>query len=116
MKKKPTLLLINPFIYDFAAYDFWLKPLGLLYLAAILEENGCEIVWLDCMDRWHPEVLKLQDLKEPKSRKYGIGPFYKKEALKPEVCKHVKRKFSSYGMPPEVLQHYLKKISSEYKH
>jgi len=27
------LLLINPWVYDFAAYDLWAKPLGLLYLA-----------------------------------------------------------------------------------
>jgi len=33
MSKK--ILLINPWVHDFAAYDFWLKPLGLLYL----EEN-----------------------------------------------------------------------------
>jgi len=28
-----NILLINPWIYDFAAYDFWMKPLGLLTLA-----------------------------------------------------------------------------------
>jgi len=27
MKK---VLIINPWIYDFAAYDYWFKPLGLL--------------------------------------------------------------------------------------
>jgi len=26
------ILLINPWIYDFAAYDLWVKPLGLLSL------------------------------------------------------------------------------------
>ena len=25
-------LLINPWIYDFAAYDLWMKPLGIFYL------------------------------------------------------------------------------------
>jgi hypothetical protein len=27
-----TILLINPWIYDFAAFDFWTKPLGLLQI------------------------------------------------------------------------------------
>ena len=28
------ILLVNPPIYDFAAYDFWLKPYGLLYICS----------------------------------------------------------------------------------
>ena len=31
----PHILLVNPWIHDFAAYDFWAKPLGLLTLAAL---------------------------------------------------------------------------------
>ncbi|GAI31851.1 unnamed protein product, partial [marine sediment metagenome] len=38
-----NFLLINPWIYDFTAYDFWSKPLGLLYIASILREQGYEI-------------------------------------------------------------------------
>jgi len=36
MKDKPentNILLINPWITDFKAYDFWLKPHGLLYIS-----------------------------------------------------------------------------------
>ena len=33
----PHILLVNPWIHDFAAYDFWAKPLGLLVLAALAE-------------------------------------------------------------------------------
>jgi len=35
-----SLVLINPWIYDFAAYDLWSKPLGLLYIGAYLRECG----------------------------------------------------------------------------
>jgi hypothetical protein len=31
-----SILLVNPWIHDFAAYDLWMKPLGLLYLGGIL--------------------------------------------------------------------------------
>ena len=28
------LLLVNPWIYDFVAYDLWSKPLGLIKIAS----------------------------------------------------------------------------------
>jgi hypothetical protein len=33
---KPRVLLVNPPIYDFSAYDFWLKPYGMLWVAGFL--------------------------------------------------------------------------------
>ena len=39
----PHILLVNPWIHDFAAYDFWAKPLGLLILAAVLRGQGCSV-------------------------------------------------------------------------
>jgi len=47
--KKPRILLINPWIYDFAAHDYWSKPLGLLYVAGILTESGYEVSCIDCL-------------------------------------------------------------------
>ena len=34
------LLLINPWIFDFAAHDLWGKPLGLLLLGGLLRARG----------------------------------------------------------------------------
>jgi len=34
-------LLVNPPIYDFAAYDFWLKPYGMLSGAGNLRASIC---------------------------------------------------------------------------
>ena len=59
MKRNLNLLLINPWIYDFTAYDFWSKPLGLLYIGSILREQGYGVSYIDCMDRYNREVLKL---------------------------------------------------------
>jgi len=39
----PHILCVNPWIHDFAAYDFWAKPLGLLSIAGILRENKIEV-------------------------------------------------------------------------
>jgi hypothetical protein len=33
---KPRILLVNPPIYDFSAYDFWLKPYGMPRVAGFL--------------------------------------------------------------------------------
>jgi len=36
----PRILLVNPPIYDFSAYDFWLKPYGMLRAAGFLRGQG----------------------------------------------------------------------------
>jgi hypothetical protein len=46
----PHILLINPWITDFAAYNFWIKPLGLLHIASLLRENGFRVTLIDCID------------------------------------------------------------------
>ena len=39
----PHILLINPWIHDFAAYDFWAKPMGLLIIAGLLKAHGIAV-------------------------------------------------------------------------
>ena len=45
----PHILLINPWITDFATYNLWIKPLGLLYVASFLRARGFRITLLDCL-------------------------------------------------------------------
>lgn len=100
------ILLINPWIYDFTAYDFWLKPLGLLQIGAIIRQyTGCQIHFIDCLDRFHPGLGKNY-LSKPDGR----GPFPKEEVDKPEVLKFVPRKFSRYGLPVELFKEELRQI------
>ena len=85
MPSKKDILLINPWIYDFTAYDFWLKPLGLLYIAAILKKHSdFSLHFIDCLDRYHP--LLGRKLKTKPDRK---GCFFKRKGGKsfcPEGC------------------------------
>jgi len=97
-KPPRTLLLINPWITDFAAFDLWSKPLGLLYLAGILRKNGHPVRLIDCMDRNDP-LLRASNPKEPKVKRYGIGPFHKEEIPKPAPLKNIPRRYSRYGIP-----------------
>ena len=46
---KPRILLVNPAIYDFAAYDFWLKPYGMLSVAGKLRGRA-DFVLFDYLD------------------------------------------------------------------
>ena len=96
-KHTRTLLLINPWITDFAAFDLWSKPLGLLYLANILRRNGHRVRLIDCMDRYDP-LLRASNPKEPKVKGYGIGPYHKEELPKPVPLSPIPRRYFRYGI------------------
>ena len=85
------LLLINPWIYDFTAYDLWSKPLGLLYLAAFLRQQGFGIFYIDCLD-------KYQEDNKPRVRKFGRGHFHREIIDKPVVLSKIPRHFARYGI------------------
>jgi len=87
----PHILLINPWITDFAAYNFWIKPLGLLRIASLLRVNGFRITLIDCLDY------------SAKTSKYGDGKFLKTKIEKPLPLKSIPRNFSRYGIPEEIL-------------
>ncbi len=89
----PHILLINPWIHDFAAYDFWAKPLGLLTLASILRYHGFNVTYMDCLDRFHPKAPQT----DPYAR-FGRGPYLKTRIPKPGGLGDIPRKFSRYGI------------------
>jgi radical SAM superfamily enzyme YgiQ (UPF0313 family) len=100
--KKGRILLINPWIYDFAAYCEWAEPLGLLSIAAALKENGYEVSLIDCLDRRHPRLPPgLRD------DAYGCGKFLKTPVEKPFPIRHVRRSYGRYGLPIEVIDEEL---------
>ena len=92
------LLCINPWIVDFSAYNLWIEPLGLLYVAAALRRAGHRVSLIDCLDRHHPAAPA------PRSRRdaYGCGSFAKVELKKPPVLAHVPRRWGRYGLPVAV--------------
>ena len=94
----PHILLVNPWIHDFAAYDFWAKPLGLLTLAALLRSHDVSVAYLDCLDRFHPKAPPS----DPFARN-GRGPYLKTPIGKPHRLKDVQRTFSRYGIKPRWL-------------
>jgi radical SAM superfamily enzyme YgiQ (UPF0313 family) len=99
---KGRILLINPWIYDFAAYCEWAEPLGLLSIGAVLKENGYEVALVDCLDRRHPGL-------PPGLRHdpYGRGKFLKTGVEKPTALRQVPRRYGRYGLPVEVFEEEL---------
>jgi radical SAM superfamily enzyme YgiQ (UPF0313 family) len=101
MSTPPLILLINPWITDFAAHDLWAKPMGLLMLASLLREGGCEVAFVDCQDRHdpftqgHPDVLPGRDLK------YGTGKYPRMRIEKPRAYDDIPRYYYRHGIHPE---------------
>lgn len=94
MNKRPAALLVNPWITDFAAYDFWFKPVSLLYIGAILREAGISVRLIDCLDRTDYSQAGANLKKRPD----GTGRFLKTECKKPAALSFVPRIFGRYGI------------------
>jgi len=110
VKQNASILLINPWIYDFAAFDFWAKPLGLLYIAALLRNSGYEIDYIDCLDIHHPQKVRETGL--PKRKQYHQGHFFKEYVDKPRALAKIPRQYSRYGISEESFRERLESLSA----
>lgn len=99
---KRNFLLINPWIYDFAAYDFWIKPLGLLYIAGLLRKNGHDVYLIDCLNPAHPKMGSVSHIKPPKRKPWGNGKYPKENIPKPEQLSDIPKRYNRYGITPEI--------------
>jgi len=99
----PKILLVNPPIYDFAAYDFWLRPYGLLSVAGYLRAKA-EFTLFDYLDRLHPFYATH---KEIKSDQWGRGRFYFEKIPNPDCLKDIPRTFRRFGLPRKIFQEFL---------
>ena len=103
---RPHILLINPDIHDFAAYDYWAKPIGLLMLAARLRQQGYDVSYIDCLDRFHPK-MDSQAIRQATRARHGRGPYLKTAIANPPGLEHIPRRFSRYGIKTKWLMHDL---------
>jgi hypothetical protein len=99
----PRILLLNPPIYDFCAYDFWLKPYGLLRVAGMMRERA-ETDLFDYLDRCHSRMTHGTLLR---SDRWGRGAYRKEPLPKPVALKDVRRRFSRFGLPREAFREFL---------
>jgi len=100
---KPRILLVNPPIYDFAAYDFWLKPYGLLSVAGFLRGKA-DFKLFDYLDRSNPFMLKQKALG---SDRWGRGRFYCERIKKPSSLREIPRYYRRFGLPRSMFADFL---------
>ena len=77
-------ILVNPWIYDFAAYNFWIRPLGLYRVAEWLWERGLDVELIDCL-----------------SQPRAPGRFERIQVSPPLPLSAIRRRFARYGIPEE---------------
>ena len=81
-----NLLLVNPPIYDFTAFDFWLRPYGLLRVGGRL--RNCDLTTFDYL------VSRNRDA-------FGRGRFDQQPVAKPAALADVPRRFYRFGRARE---------------
>ncbi len=98
-------LLINPWVYDFKAFDFWNKPVGLLIVASILKKSGFHVDFIDCVDRASPYFQTTT-----KTDRWGRGKYHHEVIQKPKIFKNIPRHYKRYGMPQELFSKIIQEL------
>ena len=101
----PKILLVNPPIYDFTAYDFWLKPYGMLSAAGFLRGKA-DFTIFDYLDRHRQFMADRQKLE---SNRWGQGHFYHQKITKPACFDHIRRYYKRFALPREIFTDFLTK-------
>jgi hypothetical protein len=102
---KPKILLVNPPIYDFVAYDFWLKPAGMLSVAGFLRGKA-DFRLFDYLDRLSPFMAGQKKLE---SDLWGRGRFYCQHSPVPPPLEKIPRYFRRFGLPRKLFSDFLAK-------
>ncbi len=94
------VLLIQPGVHDFSAFDLWMRPLAWLQLAAHLQAAGVEVSLVDAMDRFQEEATPLPT-RSHRDGPLGCGHYHWEEIEKPQQLRWVPRRYRRYGLPAE---------------
>lgn len=112
----PRVLLINPPVYDFALYDLFHKPAGLLRLGGFLSAAGFDVRYINAMD--YTDAATAAVLGAPRRRADGTGKFFRQVVeysvfensdrtgtyAYREHSKSGRRRFARYGILSEVFK------------
>lgn len=91
--------MVNPPIHDFTAYDFWVRPYGLLSVAGRLRGQA-DFHFFDHVDRRLDEAAV--------SDRWGRGRFNGERIASPEPLAHIPRHFRRFGLPRGQFARYLR--------
>ena len=91
------ILLINPWIEDFSAFDLWIRPLGLLRLGRLLIENGFKVSLFDCLSSMSGKFKKAPR----RLAGFGCSHYEQEEIEKPDLLKFVPLRYKRFGISIE---------------
>ncbi|MBN2243784.1 MAG: radical SAM protein [Acidobacteria bacterium] len=93
--KPMRILLVNPPIFDFTAYDFWLRPYGMLRVAGRMR-HACRLSFFDFLDS------------RPRDS-WGRGSYSFRHVSKPKPLGDIPRRYRRYGKPRGEFREFLEK-------
>ena len=96
--KSKIVVGINPPVFDFAWFDLWSKPLGLLYILEFLRSNN-DVYLIDSLYEARTEALS-----------FGRWKIRKEKVKKPEACRNIPRHYYRFGLSPRELEAKLKEL------
>jgi len=105
---KPLVLLVYPPVYDFAFYDLYVKPWGLLRIARWLRENGYETVHLNALD--YEDPLSIRTLGPCRRMENGSGKMFRQILSLPGGIAPIPRYFSRYGILAESMETRMREL------
>lgn len=88
-----TVLGVNPPVHDFAWFDLWAKPAGLLRLLGHLRSRGNQVFLLDCLHEARIAPLT-----------HGRWKVRRELVEKPAPYRHIPRRYYRFGLSPEDLR------------
>ena len=113
---RPRALFITPPVYDFAFYDLYCKPYGLLRVARWLADTGYDVDYINGLDPYDEESVR--ELGAPRRSRDGTGKLFRRVTSWSEIASRslagitrtrktsgdpvlkspIDRKFSRYGI------------------
>ena len=107
---KPRLLLFQPPIYDFALFDLFLKPYGLLRLGRWFEASGYDVAFINGLD--YKDAITNKTLGSPRRNSNGTGKFPRIRTPLPKGVES-KRSFGRYGVLNNILKNKVKDVNPD---
>ena len=94
---RSRVLLVNPPLHDFTAYDFWLRPYGMLRVAGRIQ-HACDLEVFDFL------VARV-------TNPWGRGRFPEQVIARPQAFRDIPRRFRRFGRPRAEFHEFLQSRS-----
>jgi radical SAM superfamily enzyme YgiQ (UPF0313 family) len=110
-RTQPKALLIYPPVYDFALYDLYFKPYGLLKIAQWLGQYGWNVDVVNALSYTDAEMVRRYGPVKRKSD--GTGKFFKQRVDTPVPLAGTPQRFSRYGIDRDLLEKRVREVNAD---